>query len=224
MYRVNLTYLIDVTSSKGLYCVHYKFGECETANTASLWCSAQTPHNYLILTSGLLCVIPIHRFQHPSRTQPHHSKNVINLQASFPYIVLHVKIGFRSGRNFLLGSALLLVFLWCVEFSRARRSVENDMEHHIICSHISQRKHRLASLGEDSFDNKVFMPLSSPSSLPVAEKDGNGNRESIVPEYNITFFSLYTFSFLDNLISYGASTTTSATDNINIEDIPHEIV
>jgi len=59
------------------------------------------------------------------------------------------------------------------------------------------------------------------SALSFEDKDGKKNRESIVPEYSMSFFSTYTFSIVNNLISYGASTTTSATDNINIEDIPH---
>ena len=63
------------------------------------------------------------------------------------------------------------------------------------------------------------------SSSPLKETTDNAvnrARSSVVPEYDMTFFSTYTFSFVNKLISYGASTTTSDSVNIvNIEDIPH---
>lgn len=68
-----------------------------------------------------------------------------------------------------------------------------------------------------------LMATSSPllTQLPTAEHDVKTVRDSVVPEYKINFFSLFTFSIVNKLIKYGASTSTSATDNIDVEDIPH---
>lgn len=63
--------------------------------------------------------------------------------------------------------------------------------------------------------------VSSSSPLPVPGNDEQRVRCSVVPEYNINFFSTITYSFVNKLISYGASTTSSSDHNINIEDIPH---
>ena len=56
----------------------------------------------------------------------------------------------------------------------------------------------------------------------MVQEDGcGGERCSSVPEYDITFISTFTYSFVNKLISYGASTTNSINDFINLEDVPH---